>query len=57
LVGRREDSGQDMLEQVRQVLLQEVASRLPDNPNLCSALMGVTLPTFRRWMAENRPLA
>jgi diguanylate cyclase (GGDEF)-like protein len=36
-------------EQIRTRLLEEVMARLPDKDKISAALMGVTLPTYRRW--------
>ncbi len=43
-------AGGDMLKRARQLLLEDVLSRITDDVSLGSALMGVTVPTFRRWI-------
>jgi hypothetical protein len=42
-------AGGDLLKRARQLLLEDVLSRIADDVSLGSALMGVTVPTFRRW--------
>jgi transcriptional regulator with GAF, ATPase, and Fis domain len=43
-----EPAGRNLLKQVLQVLDEEVAAHAPGNAQVGAALMGVTLPTFRR---------
>jgi hydrogenase-4 transcriptional activator len=43
-----ESRGEDRLQRVQQVLMEEVLSRVPDTPRTAAALLGVSLPTFRR---------
>jgi PAS domain S-box-containing protein len=45
-----EDSGGDLLKRARNLLLEDVSSRLNGDISLGSVLMGVTVPTFRRWI-------
>ena len=45
-----ENASQNMLEQVRTMLLQEIIIQIPNNKTLGAALMGVTLPTYQRWL-------
>lgn len=45
-------SGEDLLESLRRSLLDEIAQRLPGDVKRASALLGVTEPTYRRWIAE-----
>ena len=45
-------TGADLLEQVRLILLEEVATKLPRYVKRASALMGVSEPTYRRWVEE-----
>jgi len=45
------DPGVDLMQQLRHELLVRVASRLPHGPPLGAALMGVSEPTFRRWLS------
>ncbi len=45
---------QNVSERVRGALLQEVISCLPDEDKTATALMGVTLPTYRRWKESAR---
>ncbi|MFQ5790540.1 MAG: sigma 54-interacting transcriptional regulator, partial [Acidobacteriota bacterium] len=52
LVDARGGSGADLVDLVRHVLLEEISLRLPMDASLGSELMGVTLPTYRRWMTE-----
>jgi diguanylate cyclase (GGDEF)-like protein len=44
--------GENILKAARKLLLREIRSRLPDNDRLGSVLLGVTVPTYRRWNAE-----
>jgi hydrogenase-4 transcriptional activator len=43
-----ESSREDRLQRAQQVLMEEVLSRVPDTPRTAAALLGVSLPTFRR---------
>jgi DNA-binding NtrC family response regulator len=52
LVDAGNPAGEDLMERVRRALLEEVASRLPRDFKRASALLGVTEPTYRRWVAE-----
>jgi DNA-binding protein Fis len=52
LVEAGNPSGQDLLDRVRRTLLEEVESRLPQDVKRASALLGVTEPTYRRWVAQ-----
>jgi len=45
-------AGADLLEQVRLILLEEVAAKLPRDVKRASALMGVSEPTYQRWAKE-----
>jgi DNA-binding NtrC family response regulator len=42
----------NILDQARQILLEEVAARVQQDNALGSALMGVTAPTYRRWTTQ-----
>jgi DNA-binding protein Fis len=42
-------SHQNIVEQAKQLLLKEVIKRTGDHYSVGAALMGVTLPTYRRW--------
>ena len=42
----------DLLLHCRRVLLKQVLRALPGNPSFGATLMGITEPTFRRWVAE-----
>jgi diguanylate cyclase (GGDEF)-like protein len=44
----REAPGQNLVDQVSQLLLEEVVAHAPHNDNLGSALLGVTKPTYQR---------
>jgi hydrogenase-4 transcriptional activator len=48
LLGSPEARGEDRLLRVQQVLMEEVLSQVPETPRTASALLGVSLPTFRR---------
>jgi DNA-binding NtrC family response regulator len=48
LVRLGEAIGGSLPKQAQQVLLEEVLARLPHEPGKAAALLGVTLPTFRR---------
>lgn len=45
-----EVASKSLLEQVRTMLLQEIFIQIPDNKTLAAALMGITLPTYQRWL-------
>ncbi len=47
-------AGENTFEFARQVLLEEVMARVQQDTILGSALMGVTAPTYRRWVAALR---
>ncbi len=47
-------SAENLSERIRDSLLQEVVTRLPDQDKTAAALMGVTLPTYRRWKETAR---
>ncbi len=47
-----EAESSDVLRLARDLLLEQVLRRLPGDAAAGSALMGVTVPTFRRWAAE-----
>ena len=53
-LARAHDLGRDenILKATRGLLLAEISARLPHNDRLGSALLGVTVPTYRRWKAE-----
>ena len=44
----------NIVEQAKQLLLKQVVKRTGDHYSIGAALMGVTLPTYRRWL-ENLP--
>lgn len=46
------NQGEDLLEQLRVLLLEEVRLQVEDNARLGAALMGVTVPTYRRWSSS-----
>ena len=45
-------ANKNILDQARQILLEEVAARVQQDNALGSALMGVTAPTYRRWTTQ-----
>jgi hypothetical protein len=45
-------NGDDLVQCTRRVLLQEVLARAPENERNRAALLGVSLPTFRRYAAK-----
>jgi transcriptional regulator with GAF, ATPase, and Fis domain len=45
-------SGDDLVQRTRRLLLQEVLVRAPENERTGAALLGVSLPTFRRHVAR-----
>jgi len=47
-------AGENIFERARQVLLEEVMARVQQDSVLGSTLMGVTAPTYRRWIASLR---
>ncbi len=53
-LARAYDLGRDenILKAARRLLLKEIRSCLPNDDRLGSALLGVTVPTYRRWKAE-----
>jgi hypothetical protein len=46
---------QDLLEQTRVLLLELVSRRVPQDVPAAAALMGVTEPTYYRWLAQRKP--
>lgn len=44
------NASESMLEQVRKMLLQEIIIQIPNDKTLGATLMGVTLPTYQRWL-------
>jgi DNA-binding NtrC family response regulator len=52
-----ESSGEDRLQRVQHVLMEEVLSRVPDTPRTAAALLGVSLPTLRRRSGAQTPEA
>ena len=52
-VRENETIGEDLLDRTQRLLMGEVASRAGDDVRLGSALMGVTLPTYRRRLARS----
>ena len=49
-------SGENVLEGARQVLLAEVAPLTTGHDAFGAALMGVTVPTYRRWVSKVKAL-
>jgi transcriptional regulator with GAF, ATPase, and Fis domain len=47
-----EIASQNIIEQVRTILLQEIIKSVPKDKSLGSALMGVTIPTYQRWIEK-----
>ena len=47
-----EDSSTNIMEAVRSRLLQAVTARVGQDDATGSALMGITIPTYRRWLAQ-----
>jgi DNA-binding protein Fis len=47
-------SEENLSDRIREALLQEVICYLPEQDKSAAALMGVTLPTYRRWKAMAR---
>jgi len=47
----KDGTGENVLEGARATLLDAVAERAAGNDNMGSALMGVTVPTYRRWLS------
>ena len=47
-----EDSDSNIIELARAQLLEAVASRVGDDVSAGSALMGITVPTYRRWLEQ-----
>jgi hydrogenase-4 transcriptional activator len=45
-------SQEDLVDSARRLLLAEVARRFPEEPAVGARLMGVTPPTFRRWLGR-----
>jgi len=45
-----EATSQNMIDEVRTLLMLQVIKLIPKDKVLCSALMGVTLPTFHKWL-------
>jgi DNA-binding NtrC family response regulator len=52
LVGPARPAGEDLLKRARTLLLAEVLGSIADNKAAGAALMGVTGPTFRRWVRD-----
>ena len=52
VVANEASPGENIFERARQVLLEEVMARVPQDGALGSTLMGVTVPTYRRWIAS-----
>jgi transcriptional regulator with GAF, ATPase, and Fis domain len=50
-----ETAEENLVEATRDMLLQEVNSRVSGNESKGSALMGVTVPTYRRWCERSAP--
>ena len=50
-----QNSGTDLLEGIRVLLLEEVVARVGGKHKKGAALMGVTLPTYRRWIDTKLP--
>ena len=48
------DGESDLIEQARRVLLDDVASSVADQHSVGAALMGVTVPTYKRWVEAQR---
>ena len=44
--------GENLFERARSVLLEEVVAKVPQDSAKGSALMGVTTPTYRRWVTS-----
>lgn len=49
-----EIASENIVEEVRSILLQEIIKSVPKNKSLGSALMGVTLPTYQRWLEKTQ---
>ena len=49
---RCEPDGEDRLERARRLLLEEVVVFFPQDAKSGAAFMGVSLPTYRRWMND-----
>ncbi len=47
-----QNAPQNIIEQVRLILLKEIIRLVPNDKTLGSALMGVTLPTYQRWLEK-----
>jgi hypothetical protein len=43
-------NGDDLVQLTRRVLVQEVLAQAPENERTGAALLGVSLPTFRRYV-------
>ena len=41
---------EDLIDEARQVLLSDVREQVPDKVSVGAALMGVTPPTYKRWL-------
>ncbi len=52
-----QNEGTDLLEAVRIMLLEEVVAQVGSQHKKGAALMGVTLPTYRRWTSSKLPEA
>ena len=50
-----EKPGRNVIDEARALLLGAVRARLPQQDPLGSRLMGVTIPTYRRWLAGMQP--
>ncbi len=53
ITNAEENASENMLEQMRAMLLEEIFKLIPKDKTLGSALMGVTLPTYQRWLDKN----
>ncbi len=52
LVRAKSPGADNLLEQARSVLLEEVAARFPAKEATAAAFMGVSTPTYRRWLSR-----
>jgi hypothetical protein len=43
---------EDLLERLRELLIDKLTARIPDDTKLAARLMGVTEPTYRKWLSE-----
>lgn len=49
----QESAAENIIERARTILLQEIIAQIPQNKSLGSALLGVTLPTYHRWLKKS----